>query len=79
MSKSEVECPVAKKPGAGEIQSLSKKTELRENVKGGDAGIENEGKRKRRTKLEGLRKAVEKSRAGKATASFDLTDLMKVD
>jgi len=80
VSKSEVESPVAKKEGAGEIPSLHEKMELRTgNVKGSDVGVERQEEKKRRRKLEGLRTAVEKSRTGKVTASFDLMDLMKLD
>jgi len=80
VSKSEVEGPVVKKEGGAEIPSLREKTELRTgNGKGSDVGVERQGGKKRRSKLEGLRSAVEKARTARTAASFDLMDLMKLE
>lgn len=77
-SKIEVELPKSQKETTTvEPVALVEKLELRAKVierKGNSAAT-----RKKRSKLEGLRKAVEKSKAEKTTASFSLKDLMKVD
>jgi RNase P subunit RPR2 len=75
-SKMEVELPKLQKEMTTETVVLVEKLELGKVVE--KKGI-NAGTRKKRNKLEGLRKAVEKSKAEKTSVSFNLMDLMKVD
>jgi RNase P subunit RPR2 len=77
-SRIEVELPLSKKETTTiEPIVLVEKLELKEKVV--ERKEDTAGKRKKRNKLEGLRKAVEKSKAEKTTVSFNLMDLMKVD